>query len=335
MLRGPLLYADPRQRLNGANDVCRRLAADDKCKLAGGLAGYVERCATLQRRFPELRVNEFEQHHLDQFLRFDAHDKPRVIGQPGWREGTVNAYVNAFTYVFAWALKHDLAQHDPAAKLREDWGQKRIVHREGIWLSATETSTLVERLVGDDVVELRNRVLLQILVGAGLREAEMASLRWEQLATIADPRSRIRVYGKGKKYRDVLPLPAVRSAVVEWRRVHVALRGAEPAPSDPVIPATKAVGVDRYQFRRELRWTTALGKDGINGVVQAAALRIGRPELRPHDLRRTFAGFLDDSGISLRGIREQLGHKDLSTTEIYLSNNPGRLVDEFAKAGLT
>jgi len=71
--------------------------------------------------------------------------------------------------------------------------------------------------------------------------------------------------------------------------------------------------------------TVGLTSNALARIVHIRGVAIGIPDLRPHDLRRTLAGILDDQGARLQDVRLILRHDRLATTEAYLHDNPRRV----------
>lgn len=143
----------------------------------------------------------------------------------------------------------------------------------------------------------RDAALIALLVGAGLRRAEAVGLEMSDVD--ADLES-VLVRGKGGVVRDVPLAPGARRAVRAWLRV----RGGEPGP------LLSPIGKPHPQ--RALAGT----RMSAGTVAQAVAHRFG-PEVRPHDLRRTFTGDLLDSGADLSVASKVLGHASPVTTAGY------------------
>lgn len=146
---------------------------------------------------------------------------------------------------------------------------------------------------------LRDRVMLELLYGGGLRVSELAGLR---ISDIDLAQGEVRVLGKGRRERLVPVGPAAISAVRAWllRRGEL----ADPAaPSDALLLGSQGgpLSVRRIQ--------TLVQRYGMLGA--------GRADLHPHALRHTCATHMLDGGASLRAIQEQLGHASLATTQRY------------------
>lgn len=176
---------------------------------------------------------------------------------------------------------------------------------DAIGLAAT-----VDALAVEDWVGARDRAVLLLLYGAGLRIAEALSLKAEALP-LGD---RLTVTGKGGKQRVVPLLPIVREAVADY-----AARCPWPLPRDEAL------------FRG------AKGGPLAQGMVQKATARarraLGLPDsATPHALRHSFATHLLGAGTDLRSLQELLGHASLGSTQIYTQVDAASLLDTYRNA---
>lgn len=359
MLRGPYLYAD-RGRL--LNPVSAQIAADPKVRLAATtMKSYGCHWRLLQRRYPDHRITDFTREELEAFMtlghaidttiepnphrpartikvtRARINDdgtwvlRPRVVGEPGWTENTVNQNINAFSFIFGWALRKGLIEKDPTIGLRADYGPGTLrTHRRHVWLTRPEVDAMTDVSgAGEDPFAFRDRVLCQFAVGTGLRAAELVAAVWGDLENDGEVTQLHVNRGKGDKYRQVPPTPKTVAVLGEWRRRSEALLGRPLLDSDHIFPASRKYRVGAAgRFTRgtsttqAFEWGKGLNYSGVVGVVKAAGDRIGRPSLLPHDLRRTYAGLLEDFSIDIRTISKNLGHSSVATTERYLADNP-------------
>ena len=168
----------------------------------------------------------------------------------------------------------------------------------------------VDALAVEDWVGARDRAVLLLLYGAGLRIAEALSLKAEALP-LGD---RLTVTGKGGKQRVVPLLPIVREAVADY-----AARCPWPLPRDEAL------------FRG------AKGGPLAQGMVQKATARarraLGLPDsATPHALRHSFATHLLGAGTDLRSLQELLGHASLGSTQIYTQVDVASLLDTYRNA---
>ncbi len=148
---------------------------------------------------------------------------------------------------------------------------------------------------------LRDRALLELLYGAGLRVGEASLLDVRDLDL---HRGDVRVSGKGGKER-VVPVPrAARVAL----GAYLALRAAPGLLAQPLFTSV----------RKRKDGPRRLGVRDVRRVVRARALASGIQErVHPHRLRHSYATHLLDMGADLREIQELLGHASLSTTQKY------------------
>ena len=181
-------------------------------------------------------------------------------------------------------------------------------------LSAGEAERLIEAASGTTPRSLRDRALVELLYGAGLRVSEAIGL--ERHGVDLDERA-VRVLGKGGKERVV---PVGREAVEALRRYL--------ARGRPYL--------DR-RHRPELFLNAkggALTRSGafliLRRLAETAGLEAGR--VHPHLLRHSFATHLIEGGADLRSVQEMLGHADLSTTELYTHVSDRRRRDAYFSA---
>lgn len=179
-------------------------------------------------------------------------------------------------------------------------------------LAADETQALIRACGDKGPLALRDRAMLEVLYGAGLRVSELVGLPLDGL----DRRGGIlRVVGKGGHER-VVPLGELAlSAVADYLdHARDALLGKQAHRSNALFVTRRGGAMTRQNFFALLR-------------KLAIAAGIDRDRVSPHVLRHAFATDLLEGGADLRSIQMMLGHADLSTTEIYTHVGRGRLKD--------
>ncbi len=172
-----------------------------------------------------------------------------------------------------------------------------------IWLNQRQVVALLESCSSSTLLGQRDRIVLGLLVGAGLRRRELVNLNFEDRALIPRRgafRTVLQVRGKGAKDR-VIPLREELAASLDnWR--------AQIGPGQ-VARAINQAG----------QLTRSISAVGVFRVVARAGAAIGRPELAPHDLRRTYAQLGYEAGVPITQISKLLGHASVATTQRYLN----------------
>jgi integrase/recombinase XerC len=184
----------------------------------------------------------------------------------------------------------------------------RAVRRLPDVLSKEEAGRLVEapmatqeapRDAGAAGARLRDRGLLELLYGAGLRVSEAAGLDTDH---VDFPGRQIRVWGKGSKARMVPLGRRAREALASYLDRGRMSMGPQ--------PATKALFLNRRGGR--------LSPRSIRQIVRRYAMQAGlRDDVHPHTLRHSFATHLLDGGADLRVVQELLGHATPTATQVY------------------
>ncbi len=175
---------------------------------------------------------------------------------------------------------------------------------------AANIADLVEATASDDWIGARDRAVLLLLYGAGLRIAEALSLKGGDIPL----ETTLSVTGKGNKQRIVPILPIIQEAVTEYA-------GLCPWP----------IKQDEALFRG------ARGGPLSQGMVQKAMAKarvaLGLPSTAtPHALRHSFATHLLGAGADLRSLQELLGHASLGSTQIYTKVDAATLLDTYRDA---
>jgi integrase/recombinase XerC len=208
---------------------------------------------------------------------------------------TVARKVAALRSFYRFLERRGWASANPAAQLETPKVRRPLP----TFLSVEEAHEVVEVPGLAGAAGVRDRALLEMLYGSGLRVSELAGL---DLGDVDGGRGLVRVRGKGDKERLVPVGPPALAALEAWlgRRDEL-LRPGQPTRALFIGPRGRRLGVRRVQ---EL-------------VRRYGALGAGRPDLHPHALRHTCATHLLEGGADLRAIQEILGHSSLSTTQRY------------------
>ncbi len=213
--------------------------------------------------------------------------------------------------LFRFCCREQLVKSNPAKALRTPRAGRKLPH----FLTTEQVVTLLESPPANEDLGLRDRAMLETLYSAGLRVAELVGLNVDDWNRDADV---IRVLGKGRKER-IAPIGRHASVALQrWLEVR------EPSPK-----ASAAHQKALFLNKNGTRITTR----SIGRMLEKYLLVTGLDKITtPHTLRHTFATHLLDGGADLRSVQELLGHKSLTTTQIYTHVSTKRLRDTYEKA---
>ena len=182
---------------------------------------------------------------------------------------------------------------------------------------AAEHVVLQPTTEGDDVEGLRDRAMLEILYGSGLRVSELCSL---DLGDVRAAEGLLEVLGKGNKER-IVPLGRAARAALE---LYLARREELRHPKRGSLDA-QAVFVSVRGARLSPRRVQEM-------VQRVGLLAAGRADLHPHALRHSCATHMLEGGADLRAIQELLGHESVATTQRYTHVSLGHLTEVYDRA---
>ncbi len=221
--------------------------------------------------------------------RFAAH-----LGSMRYAPATTARKLSAVRGAYAWMLDRELVERDPAALVP---GPRRVRTLPAT-LSESEAEALLDRPVQPGLRRLRDRALVELLYGCGLRASEACRLRLRDL----DLNGRtVRLTGKGEKQR-IVPLGGAAAEAVTRYLEGGRSRAPVAVGEDRVFVSVRGRPLHPSDIRRAVR--CELGDAGL-------ALR------SPHALRHTFATHLLERGADLRSIQRLLGHASVGTTQVY------------------
>lgn len=187
--------------------------------------------------------------------------------------------------------------------------------RPGRWLSLDQIRQLMAAAVSigtSDNQRMRNRLVITMLCTMALRREEVAAIRWADLG-LQNNRIVLRVHGKGRKVGLIdVPRP-VMTALEAWQRCVTATE--TPGQNSPLV---------RRLWKGGRISRAGLTADGIWLIVSDAAHAADLGHVAPHDLRRSVAGALHESGVPIEKISRLLRHSNVAVTERYLSRLPQR-----------
>lgn len=211
---------------------------------------------------------------------------------------------SAIRSLLSWAVATGLLESHPA----HDLGTPKLDRPLPKVLRLEEIERLLELPPADDPVGARDRAVLELLYGSGLRVSELCGLDVDDV----DLRGRrVRVVGKGRKERQVPVGEATARALMTYVR--------EGRPQ--LLERAKAPDHALFLNGRGMR----LRRRSVGRIMEKYLGAEGARIVGPHALRHSFATHLLDNGADLRSVQELLGHENLATTQIYTHVSTERL----------
>ncbi len=260
---------------------------------------------------------------LDQYLQFleakDIKDSSaitrgdilafeRSLVEDGLAPSTIKRKISVVKAYHRFIVREGYAEKNPASIIQMPKQLEALP-------DVISIEKMQELLDGCDIstpLARRNRTMLEILYGCGLRVSELCGLDLDKLLI---KEGYLRVLGKGSKER-VVPLSGY---ALEWLVSYLTedrnqLRCSTTKP-------TAAVFVNAHGKR--------ISRQSVCKIVEREGLRVGIKGLHPHTLRHSFATHLLEGGADLRAIQEMLGHSSISTTQIYTHVQTQQLIEEY------
>lgn len=263
-----------------------------------------------------LAVTDIAVTHVRSFIAsLHGHDAATTVGR---KLSAVRAW-------FAFLQKRNAVSANPAALVRPKKRPTPLVS----FFSPEQMTALVETPVTQEKDDLRkqaeqarDRAILEVLYGAGLRVSELCQLalrdiQWSNVEGVSDQVVTLHIrQGKRNKDRTALAGRKAQEALQDYLRLRAHL--AHPTTRF-LAPAALFVS-SRGQ---------GMGPRAVHRLVQRYAQQAALPPTHPHALRHSFATHLLGSGADLRSIQALLGHENLATTARYAHVNVQYLMDQY------
>jgi integrase/recombinase XerC len=229
----------------------------------------------------------------------------------GYARTTVARRLACLRSFFRYCNRDGICETNPARPLRTPRSGRKLPH----FLTTEQVGSLLTAPPANTPPGIRDRAILETMYSAGLRVSELVGLNvtdWDRGSGI------VRVLGKGRKER-LAPIGSYASkALDQWLEVR---------QPDPKAPEKQRFAMFLNRFGRRLT-TRSIGRLLETHIATAGLSQ----QTTPHTLRHTFATHLLDGGADLRSVQELLGHKSLTTTQIYTHVSTRRLRETYEKA---
>ncbi|MEO0091089.1 MAG: tyrosine recombinase XerC [candidate division WOR-3 bacterium] len=241
---------------------------------------------------------------ITQVKREDIRDFIGYLLKYGYERSSVARKLSSLKSLYRYLMRKKLIQNNPARVVKTPKITKK--------LPGFLTQYQIEKLLNiqsNDEKSFRNRAIMEVLYGAGLRAQELVNLN---ISDIDFYNEVILIKGKGSKER-IVPLGSYAQKAL---KEYLAMR------KDKDNPAV-------FLNLRGKRLTTR----SIQKIVQSQITRVADAiHITPHTLRHTFATHLLERGADLKAVQELLGHSSLATTQIYTHLSVERLKKIYDKA---
>lgn len=238
--------------------------------------------------FKSLPIEKIELYHLQSFLQF--------IGQHEFATSSQARLVSGIKSFFKYLQIEDLIKVNPALLLEAP----KLSRHLPVFLSLEEINQLFLAIDLSNDEGVRNRAMLETLYSCGLRVSELVQLR---LSNLYLDIGFVRVIGKGNRER-LVPIGGEAIKQINLYRDYV-------RPHMPI-----KYGQEDILFLN--RRGSGLSRVMVFLIIKNVAAKAGiKKNIHPHVLRHSFATHLVEAGADLRAVQEMLGHKSITTTEIY------------------
>lgn len=287
----------------------------DTITITTALEAYLQRCA-IERGLSSHTIDAYER-DLAGFDEFCARygvtrliDVDRTVvrrfvanlSTRGYAPRSVARKASSVRAFLADAARRDLITANPAEGVPQPKRPGTLPKS----IPAGALGSLIDAVHGDDPVDLRDRAILEMLYGTGVRVSELAALRVRDVA--AGPF--LVVTGKGKKQRSI-PIS---------RMVDRAVQAYVGSPRDELLDGRET----------PMLWIGVRGGDlSPRGIRRLVHDRVGS---FPHALRHSFATHLLENGADLRSVQDLLGHSQLATTQIYTAVTRKHLTETYERS---
>ena len=286
-------------------------------KSRSALAGFKEQLR-LERNHSEHTVRAYlsdlekflahrEDPAIDAIRTEDIRSFIRDLQDMGISIATQARTVSSIKAFFRYLLQEGELEEDPSALIEMPRAERKIPDV----LSVQEVEAVLDSIDPQERNGLRNRAIIEVLYGCGLRVSELITLR---ISDLHFEEAYLRIRGKGDKERLVPLGKPTREALDRYLQRERMHRHVAHRNEDVLFLNHKGKGLSRVM---------------IFHIVRDTASKAGIPKkVSPHTYRHSFATHLVEGGADLMAVREMLGHASVSTTEIYSHLDQGYLQEE-------
>lgn len=246
------------------------------------------------------KVNRIEKKHIELFIKH--------LKRKGLSAKSLSRKITSVKNFHRFCLLEKITQDDQS----HDISMPKVERHLPQILTSDEIDLMIESIDTQTPLGLRNRALLELIYGSGVRVSELLNMK---ISHIHITSGLIDVLGKGNKER-IVPMGDQASY---WLRKYVTEGRLRLKP-------------DGHDFLFVNNQGKRLSRQGFFKLLKKLALHVGiTKDISPHTFRHSFATHLLENGVDLRMVQDLLGHEDISTTQIYTHVNQKHIKDIYLK----
>lgn len=277
-----------------------------------------------EKRFSPLTVTAYQK-DLDQFLVFLAVSESELLNvshqqvrgwmvalmDQGYEAKTINRKISSLRSLYKFLQRNELIKINPMIQVRAP----KIPKRLPVVITEQKMDSLLDGGFGftDGFTGMRDRLIIELLYGTGIRLAELVGLKDED---VDNYEQQIRVLGKRNKQRIIPVHSSLAKLIAEYKIQKLSQNFDNKASSLIVTDSGKDV-YPKFVYR----------------IVRAVLSAVSTHDKKsPHILRHSFATSLLNRGADLNAIKELLGHSSLAATQVYTHNSVEKLKSIYKQA---
>lgn len=261
--------------------------------------------------------------HFEKFLKSNGENKTLLDVKrqdivnyekelnPYMKTSSIKRKISAIKGLYKFLLREGDIKSNPAASIQLPKPEQKLPDV----LSIDKICRLLDIMPQSTSAGLRNKAIMEVLYGCGLRVSELCGLNIEDCVV---SEGFLLVHGKGGKDR-ISPISgAAAKALLDY------IESARPDLERHAKHASSAVFLNAHGTR--------LSRQSVHTIVKESGEAIHVKNLHPHTLRHSYATHMLEGGADLRVIQDILGHSDISTTQIYTHVSNSHIKEEYLSA---
>lgn len=278
-----------------------------------------------ERRYPETTINSYDNDLSNKYVTFlkkhpeinykkITKEEIRILlkeeTEANSSKSSISRMLSALRHFYTYLEIHKIVSSNPFKTIKNPKKDKKLPN----FLQYNELTDIIKSIPLDTPLNIRNRLIIELLYATGLRVSELVNLK---IQDINKSNREIRVLGKGSKER----ITYYGEYAADMLNIYL-------TKARPELLEDKK---NDYLILNKLgnKITSRSIENIINKTIEDLAIK---HHISPHVLRHTFATDLLNNGADLKSVQELLGHSSLSTTQIYTHITNDRLRQEYLHA---